>query len=175
MAGGGRTSLHGTDCDRGVVPLLRALCRARALDVTVGGEDRSQPRRRVSVGGPVGEPIGAHGAGQIAALLQQCPEVEGAVLIAAPLSTPITGLRRTHLPSRLVQDTEVQGRARVAERVGFAVGEFGNARIAALFKQHAEPELLSGGTRAVRRVHAPRHLPAFPNHPCHTASTHPVD
>jgi hypothetical protein len=118
------------------------------------------------VTGRVRERVRTLRAGQIAALLQHRPQVEGAVLVPTLLSAPVASLGPSQVSACLVQDTEVQCRARVAEAVRFAIGEFGTGRIAALLEHHAEVEPLNGCTAAVDQcVHAPHHLPAFPNHP----------
>jgi hypothetical protein len=110
----------------------------------------------------VREFVRALGAGQIPALLKYRTQVEGAILVAALVGTLVTGLRGTQVSARLAENAEVKRGARVAECVGFAVGELGAGRIAPLFEQHPQAELLNGSTCAIDQcVYAPRHLPAF--------------
>jgi hypothetical protein len=136
----------------------------RAVDVAAGRENGREPARCASVAGRVRESVCALGAGQVATLLQQRAQVECAVLVPALMRALVAGLRRMHLSPRFVQDTEVQGSARVAEGIGFLIRELSARRIASLLEQHAEAELLNGSTGAIDQcVYAPRHLPAFPN------------
>jgi hypothetical protein len=134
----------------------------RAVEIAAGREDGREPTRRASVAGRVRESVRALGAGQIPALLKYRTQVEGAVLVAALVGALVTGLRRTQVSARLAENAEVQRSARVAECVGFAVGELGAGRIASLFEQHPQAELLNGSTGAINQcVYAPHHLPAF--------------
>ena len=138
----------------------------RTVDVAARREDGGEPARGARVTGCVREHVRALGAGQVPALLQQRPQVEGAVLVAAFAGALVAGLRRPQVPACLVEDAEVQGGAGVAECIRFAIGKFCAGRIAPLFEQHSQAELLNGSTSAIDQcVHAPRHLPAFPNHP----------
>jgi hypothetical protein len=126
----------------------------------------------VRVAGGVRQLVRAGGTGEIAPLLQQRSEIEGAVLVAAFLGPAIAGLGGTQIAAGLVQNPEIHCRARVRERVGLAIGELGADGIAPLLEQDPKSKLLHGGTGTVRRyLHAPRHLPAFPNHPCGNALT----
>jgi hypothetical protein len=102
-----------------------SLRRVGAVEVAAGREDGREPGRRASVAGRVRESVGALGAGQVPALLQQRAQVEGAVLIAALVRALVTGLRRSHISTRLGEHPEVQRGARVAKCVGLAVRELG--------------------------------------------------
>ena len=146
-----------------VAALLRPLpCRMRTIDVPDRGEDVREPTRRACVASQVRAPVRTLGAGQVAALLQQRAEIEGAVLVPALLGALVGGLRCGHVSAHLVEDAEVQGGACVAEGIGFAVGELGAGLIAALFEHHAEVELLTGSTGLIDQCAlAPHHLPAF--------------
>jgi hypothetical protein len=104
------------------------------VEVAAGREDGREPARRAGVAGRVSESVRALGAGPVPALLQERPQVEGPVLVAALMRTPVTGLRGAQVSARLVEDAEVQRGARVAERIGFAVREFGGDRVPSLFE-----------------------------------------
>jgi hypothetical protein len=137
----------------------------RAVEVTSRPEDGGEPARCASVAGRVREFVRALGAGQVPTLLEQRPQVEGAVLFATIPGALVADLRRAHVTARLVEDAEVQRRPGVAECVRLAVGKFGAGRIASLLEQHPEAETLNGRTGGIdQRVRAPHHLP-FPTHP----------
>ncbi|MGH2896431.1 MAG: hypothetical protein ACRDPM_24615 [Solirubrobacteraceae bacterium] len=120
----------------------------------------------MSVAGRIRELVRMLGAGEVSALLQQSPQVECAVRVAALVRAPIARFRRTQVSASLTEDAEVERRARVAESVGFPIGKLGAGRIASLFEEHAQVEPLNGSTRAIDQcVRAPEHLPAFPDHP----------
>ena len=124
------------------------------------------------VAGGVRNPVCAHRPGQIAVLFQQGAEIERAVLVAAFLGPPVAGLGGTQIPAGLVQYPKVQCCAGVRERVGLAIGKLGADRVPALLEKHTKSKLLNRSTGTIRLcAHAPRHLPAFPNHPCANALT----
>lgn len=176
-AGHNRARPARSGCARGIAsPFGTPLGGARTVEVPTRSEDRGEPGRRHSVTCLLCARVRALGARQIAVLLQKCAQVESGVLIAAPLSASVARFCLTELSPRLVQNAEVQRRARVTERVGLAVGELGAGWVAARFEKHTEAKLLNGSTRAVGHcVHAPRHLPAFPTILATTASADAAD
>jgi hypothetical protein len=133
-----------------------------AVDVTSGSEHGRQPSGRAGVAGRLGGAVRALRTGEISALLQQRAQIEGPVLVAPLVGALVAGARALQVPSRFIDDAEVQCGARVPQFLSFAVGQFGARQVAALFEQNTEPEPLDGRTGTVDQcVHAPRHLPVF--------------
>ena len=92
--GAGRVSAEPPPA-RDLAALLRALsCRLGTVEVAAGREDGREPARRASVAGRVSESVRALGAGPVPALLQERPEVEGAVLVAALVRAPVAAPAR---------------------------------------------------------------------------------
>jgi hypothetical protein len=71
------------------------------------------------------------GAGKIAAVIQQAPEIEGAVGVAPFICPAVGTLRATHIAAPFEQDAEIGCRTRVTCVVGRGEGFRGAGKIAA--------------------------------------------
>jgi hypothetical protein len=106
----------------------------------------------------IGESICAFCPGQVTALLEQRAEVEGAVRLAALVRALVARLRRLQIATGLEEHSEVERRAGMAHRIGFAIGALGCGEVTLSLEQNPQTEPVRGSPGAANQhLCAPRH------------------
>ena len=136
-------------------PLQR---RVGTRDIPAGRKEHAEAERRGWMAGCVGECVGAFCAGHVTASFEQATEVERAVRVAALACALVAGLRLLEIAALFKEDSEVDRRGGMSERICLPIRAFGGGQITALLEPHAEAEPLLGRTGLLNScVCAPGH------------------